>query len=196
MARNLFVTMLVCASVIVMAGCAHFKQNAKQGSITAGKFGVNAVALSTEVVQIEPRIAKAHQIVKQKLSTYPPAQRKQLKQSWKAIHKAEKDVNSIISGGNGAAKVLVSLSQVEAVYRNAKFGYMNARAVVKQHLSVYAPGQQARLKKVNADAHKLAHDMKRLKNVKTQSSVNVNKVLTTALQMASAGAKIAAASGA
>lgn len=191
---SVFILTLFALLTFGLGGCAILgnSNNLK----AAGQFGINAMSLASQVITVEPEVQHAEDMIQAKLSQFPPAQQAKLKQAKTSINAAQTDVNGIISGANGAAKVLVSLSQVESVYRNAKYAYISARSVIAQHMKDFTPVQRAKLKQLDADAKQLNKDMAALQSTKTASNVNVNQVLTTALTIASTGAKIAIMAGA
>lgn len=192
--RNLVVGALAICATLALAGCAGMSSS--QATSTAAHYAVNGTVLAAEVNAVIPEVARAEGIIKSHWSSFSVTQQAELQQSKQSVNTAVSLVNGIANGSGGAAQVIVSLSQVQNVYDNARAGYSSAKKVVAARWSAFTPTQQAQLKQLDQRAKALNNAMTALLTAPNPRSAQVQAVLMTALQLAAAGAKIAVLAGA
>lgn len=179
------------AVLLSLNGCAALTGQTAQQSVT---YTINVGVLASQIDTVDPQIAQAERTIESDKSAFTTAEWQQLKASQNSINQARDTVSAIVSGANGAQTV-VSLSQLQMIYANAKSGYQLAKPIIKKHESSLTPSQQQQLKKLDQSVTQLNKDYKRVLTSKIKGA-DVTKMLSNALTVAGLAAKVAIMAGA
>lgn len=190
MTKKLTITALALV-LSATTGCAALNtQTAKQ----AGQYTLNVAKLTSTITIVNPEITQAETSLAKDKSTFSKPEWQQLQSAKVSIDAARTAVNSIISGANGP-QVVVSLSQLNTVYDNAKTAYKLAKPIVVSHEASLPPAQVTSFKQLNANMKQLNTEYMAVQAGQVNGA-QVTQMLSNALKIAALGAQIAVASGA